>query len=139
MDKITVLIIVIIIFAGCLFWGFQTGFFAKIFSNNPEPVAVPEGIVLFYGEGCPHCKNVDDFITQNNIEQKVKFTRLEIPFNGKTSPQLVANAKLAIQLAQGCKLDVSRGVSIPFLYDGKNCLLGDEPVINFLKTQAGIK
>ena len=143
MDKKLVFTILVIIFAGFLFWGFQTGFFATLFAGPVKPVAptvLPSGIVLFYGAECPHCKNVEAFIVTSNVDQKVKITRLEVPFFGKTSPQLVANAELAIQVAQGCKLDVSNGVSIPFLYDGNGkCLLGDTDVINFFKNATGIK
>jgi glutaredoxin len=145
MDKTIVITVLLIILAGFLFWGFQTGFFAKIFAGPTTPTppvaptGLPSGTILFYGQECPHCKIVEAYITANNIDQKVKFTQLEVPFAGKTSPQLVANAELAIQLAQGCKLDVSKGVSIPFLYDGKNCLIGQDDVINFFKNAAGIK
>ncbi|OGZ79648.1 MAG: hypothetical protein A2358_01640 [Candidatus Staskawiczbacteria bacterium RIFOXYB1_FULL_37_44] len=144
MDKTPIITVILIILAGFLFWGFQSGFFIK---NPGQTAQLPSGIVLFFGEECPHCKNVDDFISQNKIEDKVKFTRLEVPFAQKTSPQLVANAKLAIQLAQSCKLDASNGVGIPFLYDppigeaggsGK-CVIGDVDTINFFKNAADIK
>ena len=138
MDKTVISIIVIVIFAGFLFWAFQTGFFAKIFTGPVKPTSLPEGIVLFYGDGCPHCKNVDDFIVANNIDRTVKYTKLEVPFNGKTSSQLESNAAAAIQKAQGCGIDVSKGISIPFLWDGKNCFAGDTDVINFFKNEAGI-
>jgi len=60
---------------GLLFFGAQNGFLTKIFSGSPiAEVVMPEGIILFYGEGCPHCKVVDDFITENKIEDKVKFS-----------------------------------------------------------------
>ena len=142
MDKVIVYTILIIIFAGLFFWGFQTGSFVRLFSG-PEKnvVATPmpeEGVVLFFGADCPHCKIVEEFITTNNIAQKVKFANLEVPFFNKTSPQLVANAGLAVKLAEGCNIDVSKGLSIPFLFDGKNCLIGDEDVVKFFKDKAGI-
>lgn len=137
MDKTTIFIIIAIILAAVLFFVFFSGTASKV---SVEPTALPEGIVLFYGQECPHCKNVEDFIAANNIDQKVKSTKLEVPFLGKTSPELVANAELAGQLAQKCKLDVGSGVGIPFLYDGKgNCLVGDADVIKFFKNEAGIK
>jgi len=143
MDKKIILTVLVIILGGFLFWGFQSGFFATLFSGPVKPVAptvLPSGIVLFYGAECPHCKNVEAFISSNNIDQKVKITKLEVPFAGKTSPELMANAELAIQTAQTCKIDVSSGVSIPFLYDGNGkCLIGDTDVINFFKNAAGIK
>lgn len=112
---------------------------------NPKPVAtpapLPEGIVLFFAQDCPHCKIVEDFITANNIDQKVKYTKLEVPFNGKTSPELEANAALAIKQAQVCKMDTTNGISIPFLWDGSQskCYLGQDDVINLFKQKAGIQ
>jgi hypothetical protein len=140
MDRVIVFTIIIVIFAGFLFWGFQSGFFVKLFSGPVQPASTPSGIILFYGADCPHCKNVEAFIATNSIDQKVKFTQLEVPFYNKTSPQLAANGELALQIAKECKLDTINGVSIPLLYDGSGkCLMGDTDVINFLKTQAGIK
>jgi len=98
------------------------------FTNS---VAGPKGIILFYGEGCSHCKIVDDFISQNKIEDKVKFTRLEV-FNNKD------NAGILLQKAGICKID-QNNIGVPFLWDGKNCLLGDEDVISFFKKEANIK
>jgi len=136
MDKAIIIIILTVVVLGFLFWGFQTGFFVK---KEVPVIPLPEGIVLFFGEGCPHCKLVEDFISQNKISEKVQFTQLEIPYNGKNSTQLTANAGVLVQVAQECKLDISGGVNIPFLWDGQNCLVGDEPIINFFKTRAGIQ
>ncbi len=98
------------------------------FTNS---VAGPKGIILFYGEGCPRCKIVDDFISQNKIEDKVKFTRLEV-FNNKD------NAGILLQKASICKID-QNNIGVPFLWDGTNCLVGDEDVISFFKKEANIK
>ena len=132
MDKTIIITIVLIVLAGFLFWGFQSGFFASIFSGPIKPVPIPEGIILFYGQGCPHCKNVDDFIAQNKIEDKVKFTRLEVWYNKD-------NQTILGEVALKCKITSSQ-VGVPFLYDGNGkCVDGDTDVINFLKNAAGIK
>jgi glutaredoxin len=133
MDKVIIFTIIIIIFAGFLFWGFASGFFTSIFSGPVvKPVAVPEGILLFYGQGCPHCKDVEDFITQNNIEDKVKFTRLEVWYNKD-------NQVILAEVAQKCGI-TGDSVGVPFLYDGNGkCYIGEVDVPNFLKMQAGIQ
>jgi len=133
MDKTPIIIIVLIVLAGVIFWAFQSG----IFTGPIKPTQLPAGPVLFFGEDCPHCKIVEAYITDNGIDQKVKYTKMEIPFNGKTSPELKANAELLVQLAQTCELDMTNGVSIPFLYDGSKCLVGQDDVINFFKNAAG--
>ncbi|MCX6721767.1 MAG: hypothetical protein NTY04_01050 [Candidatus Staskawiczbacteria bacterium] len=140
MDKTASGIIVIIILAAVLFWAVQSGFLSSILGGGSKPASLPEGIVLFYGAECPHCKNVEAFVSANNIDQKVKFTNLEVSFAGKTSPQLKADDALALQVAEACKMDITSGVSIPLLFDGKDkCFSGDVDVINFFKNEAGIK
>jgi hypothetical protein len=135
MDKVPIIIVGVIVIIGALFFAFVK------FNTAPfGPTApLPEGIVLFFGQDCPHCQNVEKFIADNAISQKVQFSNLEIPFNGKTSPELETNANTLVSAAQSCKLNISNGVNIPFLWDGKNCFVGEEPVINFFKDKAGIK
>lgn len=90
-------------------------------TNKPE-------MILFFGDTCPHCKNVDDYIAQNGIRDKVKFQELEV-YNNQ------ANARLLTAKAKQCGLDTTAGVGVPFFFDGTSCLQGDEPIINFLKTK----
>jgi hypothetical protein len=110
--------IVIIAVAGLIFW-----------KNN----APKSEIVYFWGEGCPHCINVEQFVKDNNIQEKVSYTRKEV-FNNKD------NAKELITAAQKCGL-ASGQVGVPLLYDKANskCYEGDADVINFLKQKAGIQ
>ena len=128
MDKKIIVIITIIILAGGFFWAFQSG----ILSGPVKPSQLPQGIILFYGQGCPHCKDVENFISQNKIEDKVKITRLEVWYNK-------SNQALLAQVAQKCGI-TSGSIGIPFLYDGNgHCYIGEVDVPNFLKIQAGIK
>jgi hypothetical protein len=115
-------IVVLLIFSG--FWLFT--------KTNNNQNAGPEGIILFYGDGCSHCKIVEDFILQNKIEDKVKFTRLEV-WNNKD------NAYLLAQKAATCGIKTT-DVGIPFVWDGNTCIFGDDDkVINFFKNAANIK
>lgn len=128
MDKTIIIIIVVIILVGAGFWALQSG----IFSGPIKATALPPGIVLFYGQGCPHCKDVEDFIAKNKIEDKVKITRLEVWYNKN-------NAALLGQVAQKCGI-TGNSVGVPFLYDGNGkCYIGEVDVPNFLKTAAGVK
>ena len=127
-----IITILLVILAGFLFWGFQTGFFSNIFSGPVKPVVIPEGIILFYGEGCPHCKNVDEFITQNKITDKVKFANLEV-WSNKDNQIILGEVALKCGINSG-------SVGVPLLYDGNSkCHIGDIDAIDFLKAQAGIK
>jgi hypothetical protein len=83
-------------------------------------------MILFYGDTCPHCKNVDEFMVANKIEGKIEFRKLEV-YNNQ------GNAQLLTQTAKNCGLDTTKGVGVPFFYDGKTCLVGDTDIINFFK------
>lgn len=123
MNKTPLIIITIVVVVALFF----------VWYSAATKTTLPEGIVLFYGDGCPHCKNVDDFISQNKIEDKIKITRLEVWNNKSNADQL---GKVAVS----CNIDVSKGVGVPFLYDGKGkCYVGDVDTINFFKNEAGIK
>ena len=128
MDKVIVIIIIAVVLVGAGFWAWQSG----IFSGPVVATKLPVGIVLFYGEGCTHCKDVEDFIAKNKIDDKVKITRLEVWYNK-------ANQGLLGQVAQKCGI-TGNSVGVPFLYDGAGkCYIGEIDVPNFLKTAAGIK
>ena len=128
MDKLTIVIIVVIILAAVGFWAWQSG----IFSGPVVATPLPSGIVEFYGEGCPHCADVDAFVTANKIDQKVKWTKMEVWYNK-------SNQALLGQVAEKCGI-TSGSVGVPFMYDGNGkCYIGEVDVENFLKAQAGIK
>jgi hypothetical protein len=91
--------------------------------NITTSTTQPSGIILFYGTGCPHCANVDNYITANNIAQKVNFIKLETFSN-------TVNADFMKSDARACGLD-SNAIGVPFLWDGSKCYVGDTDVIGF--------
>jgi len=88
---------------------------------------LPEGVVLYYGDGCPHCAKVDAFITENNVEQKVQFIRKEV-YNNKSNARELAKA------AKQCGLPTDN-IGIPFLWTGTQCLTGEVDIIAFFQKQ----
>lgn len=84
-------------------------------------------MILFYSTSCPHCKNVEAYISENGIKDKIKFDEKEVS-------QSQANATLLESKARQCGLDMTQGIGVPFFFDGKDCLMGDEPIINYFKT-----
>lgn len=84
-------------------------------------------MILFYSDSCPHCKNVEAYINENEIKDKIKFAEKEVSNNQ-------ANAALLERKARQCNLDTTQGIGVPFFFDGKNCLMGDTPIINYLQT-----
>jgi len=81
--------------------------------------------ILFYGDGCPHCAIVEDYINQNGIEVKVPFVKKEVYYNKQNSTELGEKAKI-------CGLPTD-SINVPFLWNGEDCLIGDQDIINFFK------
>lgn len=125
-NLLSIIIAVVLIVSGSLLIvGYNNGTLDKIFSSFNKPKVDINGIILFYGDGCSHCKLVEDFISQNKINEKVEFTRLEV-FNNRD------NAQILLERAQACGLNTDQ-VGVPFLWDGKTCVVGDPDVIKFFQ------
>ena len=85
------------------------------------------GIVLYYGDGCPHCALVEEFVTENNIEAEVSFTKKEVYYNKQNASELAEKA-----MTCGMPTD---SIGVPFLWDGSECLVGDQDIIEFFKSK----
>ena len=85
-----------------------------------------ERVILFYGDTCPHCKKVEEFVSANKVEDKIKFERLEV-YNNKD------NSTLLGQMAQICKIPTEQGVGVPFMWNKGKCLVGDQEIIGFFQ------
>jgi glutaredoxin len=94
---------------------------------NNSLVNDSSNIVLFYGEGCPHCLIVEDYINKNNVLDKIAITQKEVYSND-------LNARELKEKAGFCKL-ATNSIGVPFLWDGSNCYIGDVEIINFLKSK----
>lgn len=82
------------------------------------------GIVLFFGDTCPHCKELAKTLEEKKMAEKVKFSEKEVYRNA-------GNAKLLMEKAKKCGFKESE-VGVPFLVaeDGK-CYVGNPDVIKF--------
>jgi type II secretory pathway pseudopilin PulG len=85
------------------------------------------GLILFYGDGCQHCVNLEKYLTDNKVENKIAIDKLEV-FNNKV------NALLLADKAKKCGLD-TKYISVPFLWNGTTakCLTGDVDIIKFFQ------
>jgi len=93
---------------------------------NRENQGMEQGqIILFYGDGCPHCAIVEEYIEENKIQDKISFVQKEVYYNQSNAKELEAKAKI-------CELP-SDSIGVPFLWDGEKCLIGDQEIINFFK------
>lgn len=84
-------------------------------------------IIFFYGDGCPHCANVEEYFKKNNIKEKISFVEKEVYKNQQNSKELAEKAKTC-----GMSTD---SIGVPFLWDGSKCLVGDQDIIEFFETK----
>ena len=97
------------------------------FLYRQQTISNPD-LVLFVSQTCPHCKNVEDYIRQNKVSDKIKIDLKEV-YQQPTNQQLLQNT------ADKCPgLDTSQGIGLPLAYfPGTNsCLTGDTPIIDRL-------
>lgn len=101
--------------------------------NNTDQVEfnfADSDLIFYWGEGCPHCENVEEFISTNNVDQKVKINKKEVYKNTDNQKELGNIA------SQYCPEAITNGgIGVPLAFDVKNktCLQGDTPIIDFLK------
>ena len=120
-----IIVAALAIIGGSIWWKSSQ----KIVTATPAPNSAD--IVLYYGNTCPHCKIVEQYLTDNKVPDKVKFAQKEVYDNKDNALELAARAKT-------CGLDTD-AIGVPFLWDGKECIQGQEQVIAFFKDRAGIK
>ena len=119
---IIAIVIVIIAVGAIIFW-------PKGGASNSQN----SDIILYYGNTCPHCKIVEDFISQNNIAQKVSFQNKEVYQDKNNALELAVKA-------QKCSI-ATDSIGVPFLWDGANskCYVGEPDITQLFKDKAGIK
>lgn len=100
-------------------------------TGSKEATDITSDILLFYGRECPHCKDVDRFIEENKIAEKVKFDRLEIFHNSQN--QIILTEK-----ARQCGIEDEKEIGVPFLYDVQEnkCFVGTPDIEDFFKKKA---
>ncbi len=85
-----------------------------------------EGIVIYYGITCPYCKDVDEWIEQEQAEQLLEIEQKEVYENRDNANELT-------QVAVSCGYDTQRGVGVPFMYAEGQCYSGKFEIIDYLE------
>lgn len=100
--------------------------FSKGSGQTPQLTFPPSSYEYYWGNGCPHCENVDKFFSSWEGKDKVQIDKKEVWYNRE-------NAKIMQERANSCQIPQSE-LAVPFLVtpEGK-CFLGDEPIIQFFK------
>jgi glutaredoxin len=97
-------------------------------TKNPAPETKSEQGILFYSDTCPHCKNVEKFIDENNVKAKVDFVSKEVSTNEDNGLDLMSKG-------QKCKLAEQNIGAVPLYWDNGTCTVGDAPIIELLKSK----
>ena len=94
-------------------------------ANSSADYTINQGeLVFFWGQGCPHCENVEKFLQDNSgLEEKIKLKKIEV-FNDPNGQ------KLFMEKVKECGL-ATAGVQV--LYQDGKCTQGDQPIIEELK------
>ena len=86
--------------------------------------------IYYYGESCPHCKDVLAYLDKNDIYSKVDFIKKEVWKDKENSKELT-------EAAQKCGLNPAN-IGVPFVYDQGKCYMGGPDVEKFFGKEAGI-
>ena len=129
-----------LIIPGILFLAVAVLAIMMIARNNKTPnelgaptdgVSGSQEIILFYGDGCPHCDIVEEYLDSHKVSRQAPYTMKEVYYNQKNATELG-------EKAQACGLPIN-SIGVPFLWDGGKCYIGDYDIIEFFKLKANIK
>ncbi len=119
-----VIVLALALIGGLVVWGMQ---------EEKSDETASSGITYYYGEGCPHCKVISEFLEANKIAEKVQFTKKEVWANR-------ANAREMEKRAKVCNL-ASSETGVPFVFDRSEnkCYIGEPDVKGFFMKKAGME
>lgn len=119
-----VLVGALLVVIGVVVWGIRDG--------KNQPSDDQSAVVLYVGDGCPHCQVVEDFLAQN-----VDALAGKAPYEQKEVWKNVTNAQELGRRATACRI-AQDTVGVPFLYAAGKCLVGETDVIGYFKEKAGL-
>ena len=83
-------------------------------------------IIFYYGNTCPHCKIVEDYMAANNVNSTLQIEWREVYNN-------TDNRNALIRLWSQC--NQTGDAQIPLLYFHGACYIGQDDGVAFLKRQ----
>lgn len=87
-------------------------------------ISIESSLILFTGETCSHCKDVESYIYNNNLLDKIDLSIKEV-YND------LNNAQLFEEKFNQCTFQ-PRVYGVPFLWHSQVCILGPAEIINYL-------
>jgi len=104
-----------------------------LIKEKKSPISVNNGqnakFVLYYGNTCPHCKIVEDYLQKNDPSNKLGVALKEVYQDQSNQKEMIAKATI-------CKLDLNN-LGVPMLWVASTpnkCYEGDQPIIEYLST-----
>lgn len=95
-------------------------------SNSSGNYPLPADLTYYWGDGCPHCKIVADFLSTWDKKDTVKIDKKEVWNNPAYAKELKTRYEY-------CKVPQSQmGVPLLFTPDGQ-CFSSSQPIIDYLK------
>lgn len=102
-----------------------------IYSSNKTAQIEAKSMILYYGDTCPHCKEVEEYIKTNGLDKKLSIIQKEVYQNQGNALQLTNRAK-------ECGLPTDQGVGVPFMWFEGKCYQGTPDIEKLLAEKAGI-
>lgn len=108
------------------------GVFLASKNSSPKTYPPPVNPTYYWGNGCPHCANVEEFLNSwdppaGEAGKKVQIDKKEVWGSSANARELEARYEY-------CKITNPSEMGVPLLFtpDGK-CYSGDVEIINYLK------
>ncbi|OGM77185.1 hypothetical protein A2188_01440 [Candidatus Woesebacteria bacterium RIFOXYA1_FULL_43_9] len=95
--------------------------------TRPSTLPPITNLEYYWGNGCPHCKVVAEFMDTWDKKDTVKMDKFEVWYNSKNARQFNERVKL-------CNFTPEEmGVPVLITPDSR-CFTGDTPIIDYLKS-----
>jgi len=107
-----------------------TGLLSVIVLGSRDKNITNKKTVFFYGNTCPHCTDVEEWIKENKIEEKITIVKKEVYDNQQNALELN-------QAATNCGLPTD-SIGVPFLYAEGKCITGTSNITSYLSEITGI-
>ncbi len=96
-------------------------------THKNESEQKDDQIVLYYGQECPHCHEIIEYLNSNKVSEKINYDTKEVWHNQQNQAEMMEKVKV-------CKLNPQE-VGVPFLYAEGECYMGTPDVEAYFKKQ----
>ncbi len=97
--------------------------------NQRNKQITTESNTYFYGDTCPHCKELEAWMEENKIEEKLTIVKKDV-YNNKQNALELSN------VAASCNIPAN-SIGVPFFYAEGECYIGTPDIQNYLISKVG--